>query len=76
MEKEEFEKIVRDTRKVANDESGVVINTKKNGVFSSDKRVVTKQCEIETTESGRIVEEQLKQSMEGFLKELENGGYS
>ena len=72
MEQEEFQSVMGSVvTNIANDEN-LLIETRDGNKSTGDMIKVKKQVSIEQTEANRIVEEQLKQEMESFLREIEN----
>ncbi len=59
------------TRQITND-SGITIRTKSGKKYNGEAIKVVKEIDVELTDTGRIVEEQLKQKMELFLEDLNN----
>lgn len=57
------------TRQITND-SGITIKTKQGVNFSGEAVKLVRDVDVELTDAGRIVEEQLKQRMEIFLHDL------
>lgn len=70
MKEEQYTKIMGAITKPLSDADGITIHTKKNGKFSGGEIQKNKIVPIEMTENNHLVEEQLKQEMEAFLKEL------
>lgn len=72
MEQEEFQRVMGSVvTNIANDEN-FLIETSDGNKYTGDTIKVKKQVIIEQTEANRIVEEQLKQEMESFLREIED----
>ena len=72
MEQEEFQRVMGSVvTNIANDEN-LLIKTRDGNKYTGDTIKVKKQVIIEQTEANRIVEEQLKQEMESFLREIED----
>lgn len=70
MKKEAYEKIMSAYLKPISDTEDVTFITKKGVKLTGNDVLLTKDVEVEMTESKVIVEEQLLQAMEAFLKEL------
>ena len=72
MEQEEFQRVRGSVvTNIAYDEN-FLIETSDGNKYTGDTIKVKKQVIIEQTEANRIVEEQLKQEMESFLREIED----
>jgi len=70
MAEDDYKKIMSAmTRQITND-SGISIVTKDKKRYDGRAIKVVKEVNVEMTKGGRIVEEQLKQKMESFLREL------
>lgn len=72
MEQEEFQRVMGSVvTNIANDEN-FLIETRDGNKYTGNTIKVKKQVIIEQTKANRIVEEQLKQEMESFLREIED----
>lgn len=71
MSKQDYEKMLGATLKPINDIENVKFKTKdKKRLVSGKDLLKTKTVEIEKTENGYLVEEQLKQAMAYYLQEI------
>lgn len=71
MSKQDYEKMLGATLKPISDIENVKFKTKdKKRLVSGKDLLKTKTVEIEKTENGYLVEEQLKQAMAYYLQEI------
>lgn len=70
MAKEDYQRVMGAlTRQITND-NGISLITKNGNRYNGDVIKIVKDVVVEKTTGNRLVEEQLKQKMEGFLSEL------
>lgn len=72
VSKETYERAMAAYLKPISDTDNVTLTTKNNGTIKSSEVLKTKKVEIEVTETNKIVEEQLYQEMEKFIKEIKS----
>jgi len=72
MAEDDYKRIMGAMTKQITNDSGFTIVAKNGKKYNGAEIKVVKDEYVEKTKSGRIVEEQLKQKMESFLRELNN----
>lgn len=70
VSKEIYEQAMAAYLKPISETDNVTLSTKNHGTIKSTEIIKIKKVEIEVTETNKIVEEQLYQEMERFLKEI------
>ena len=70
MSQEVYQRIMSSFITPITNDNALKIHTKKSGTLSGSSLKVVNSVNIELTDSGRIIEEQLKQKMEAFLHEI------
>lgn len=72
MSQEVYQRIMSSFVTPITNDNALKIHTKKSGTLSGNDLKVVNSVNVELTDSGRIIEEQLKQKMESFLLEIKS----